>query len=100
MKVSYRRKQEHLFMKLLIYLSYQSLDKKMSILHIVSFLFNIPGCFAIVSSKIKGIKEQREQKYTIIRRFVLKSKIMTSKAWSSNFCNVRENHGGIINCKS
>ena len=80
MEVSYRRKQEHFFMKLLIYLSYQSLDKKMSILHIVSFLFNIPGCFTIISSKIKGIKEQREQKYTIIRRFVLKSKIMTSMA--------------------
>ena len=50
MEVSYR--QERLFISY-VHFSYQSLDKKLKLLHIASFLFNVLR-FTIVFSKIKS----------------------------------------------
>ena len=83
------------FYKVIDYLSYQSIDKNLGILHIGSFLFDILPCFIIVSSKIESaMLTQREEEYSITRRFVLESKIMTSNAGSSYYFFIMhaENH--------
>ena len=81
--------------KVIDYLSYQSIDKNLKLLHIGSFLFNILRCFIIVFSQIgSAMLTQREEEYCITRTFVLESKIMTSNAGLSYYFFIMraENH--------